>query len=225
MDPTTSARPPIPLMVIMTAANTVSRASEALLPPPEAMSVTISATSITVTATASTREPNGSPTRWATTSAWWTAARTAPASTSATSATTSGGSSRPQVNTSRTRPRIGTDVVHELSVVVQKSRIQADPTDAPGRRSSARRDDALPVVPVEQQPPVLADGEGDDVPLGLTGVVGPPELDVDERGRRTVLRLDVARLHRSEVVPEPGEPLVGELVLEVGAGQLVRGFE
>ena len=41
--------------------------------------MTISATSITVTATASTSEPNGSPTRCATTSAWWTAASTATA--------------------------------------------------------------------------------------------------------------------------------------------------
>ena len=53
----------------MSAANTVSRASDAELLPPEIMSVTISATSITVTATASTSDPNGSPTRCATTSA------------------------------------------------------------------------------------------------------------------------------------------------------------
>src|SRR4051795_9793874 len=98
-------------MVIMTAANTVSRASEALLSPPEAMSVTISATSITVTATASTREPNGSPTRWATTSAWWTAARTATASTTATRATSTAGRERPQVATSTTSASTGPVVV------------------------------------------------------------------------------------------------------------------
>ncbi len=60
------------MQVIITAANTVSRASVAVFGPPETISVTISATSITVTATASTSEPNGSPTRWAITSAWWT---------------------------------------------------------------------------------------------------------------------------------------------------------
>ena len=35
---------------------------------------------MTVIATASTNVPNGSPTRWAITSAWWTAAITAPMS-------------------------------------------------------------------------------------------------------------------------------------------------
>src|SRR5262245_33141491 len=47
---------------------------------------TISATSIVVTASASTRVPKGSPTRCATTSAWCTAATTAPASPAAQSA-------------------------------------------------------------------------------------------------------------------------------------------
>ena len=47
----------MPLQVIITAAKTVSRASEALPSPPEAIKVTISPTSITVTATASTNEP------------------------------------------------------------------------------------------------------------------------------------------------------------------------
>ena len=40
------------------------------------MTETISATSITVTATARTSVPKGSPVRWATTSAWYTAAKT-----------------------------------------------------------------------------------------------------------------------------------------------------
>lgn len=53
----------MPLAVIMTAAKTVSRASEAVSGPPETMRVTINATSITVTATARTSDPNGSPTR------------------------------------------------------------------------------------------------------------------------------------------------------------------
>ena len=77
--PTSSDSPTIPLQVIITAANTVSRASDAVSESPEAISVTMRATSITVTATASTSDPNGSPTRCATTSAWWTAAGTAPA--------------------------------------------------------------------------------------------------------------------------------------------------
>ena len=69
----------MPLQLIITAAKTVSRASvEVSLPPPETISVRISPTSITVTATARTSDPNGSPTRCATTSAWCTAASTAP---------------------------------------------------------------------------------------------------------------------------------------------------
>jgi hypothetical protein len=67
--PTNSDRPTTPLQVIITAANTVSRASVAVFEPSDTISVTINATSITVTATASSSEPNGSPTRWATTSA------------------------------------------------------------------------------------------------------------------------------------------------------------
>ena len=62
--------PTIPLSVIITAAKTVSRASVAVSEEsPDTISVTISATSMTVTATARTSDPNGSPTRWATTSA------------------------------------------------------------------------------------------------------------------------------------------------------------
>ena len=56
----------------------MSLASVAASLPPDAMSVTIRATSMIVTAAASTSDPNGSPTRCATTSAWWTAASTAP---------------------------------------------------------------------------------------------------------------------------------------------------
>ena len=76
----------MPLQMIMTAANTVSRANPAFSGPDDNMTDTISATSITVTAMASTRVPNGSPTLCATTSAWCTAAKTAPASASAISA-------------------------------------------------------------------------------------------------------------------------------------------
>src|SRR5262245_39357657 len=67
--PTRIDRPTIPLHVMITAANTVSRASVSAAPPPPTISVTINATSITVTATARTSEPYGSPTRSATTSA------------------------------------------------------------------------------------------------------------------------------------------------------------
>ena len=69
--PSSTEIPRMPLVVIITAAKTVSRASVAVSEPepPETISVTISATSITVTETASTSEPNGSPTRCATTSA------------------------------------------------------------------------------------------------------------------------------------------------------------
>jgi hypothetical protein len=67
--PMRRAMPTMPLHVIITAANTVSRANDAVSEPPEIISVTIRPTSMIVTATASTKDPNGSPTRWATTSA------------------------------------------------------------------------------------------------------------------------------------------------------------
>ena len=53
----------MPLQVIITAANTVSRGRDAAFGPPESIEVTIKATSMTVTATAKTSDPNGSPTR------------------------------------------------------------------------------------------------------------------------------------------------------------------
>jgi hypothetical protein len=56
--PTRSASPTMPLAVIITAANTVSRASvDVSFPDPPSMSVTIRATSMTVTATARTSDP------------------------------------------------------------------------------------------------------------------------------------------------------------------------
>ena len=58
-----------PLSTIMTAANTVSRATASLPAELDSMIDTISATSITVTATASRIEPNGSPNLNARTSA------------------------------------------------------------------------------------------------------------------------------------------------------------
>ena len=67
--PMSRAIPTMPLQVIITAANTVSRANDALSGPHEIISVTIRPTSMIVTATASTSDPKGSPTRWATTSA------------------------------------------------------------------------------------------------------------------------------------------------------------
>src|SRR5262245_33868456 len=66
----------MPLHTIMTAANTVSRASPAFSAGAATITETIRATSITVTATARTSVPNGSPVRCATTSAWYTAANT-----------------------------------------------------------------------------------------------------------------------------------------------------
>lgn len=105
----------MPLQVIITAANTVSRASADVLGPPSTISVTMRATSMTVTATARTSEPNGSPTRWAMTSAWCTAARTAPARQSATTATANAGSSRPQLKTSASAATTGTTTVHRVA--------------------------------------------------------------------------------------------------------------
>ena len=61
--------PITPFSTIITAENTVSRASAVLPVVAEAIIDTISATSITVTATASRMEPKGSPTLTATTSA------------------------------------------------------------------------------------------------------------------------------------------------------------
>src|SRR5262245_54460180 len=75
--------------MIITAAYTESRASAAFSAPPASIIETTSATSITVTATASTSVPKGSPTRWATTSAWCTAAITAPISAGTHSAASS----------------------------------------------------------------------------------------------------------------------------------------
>ncbi len=86
--PISSTSPTMPLRVIITAANTVSRASDAVSGPPETIRLMIRPTSITVTATASTTEPNGSPTRWATTSAWCTADSTAAPSAIPTRTTT-----------------------------------------------------------------------------------------------------------------------------------------
>jgi len=79
----------MPLQTIMTAANTVSRARPAFSGPEVSITETISATSITVTATASTKVPNGSPTRCATTSAWCTAVNTAAHSATPTNASSS----------------------------------------------------------------------------------------------------------------------------------------
>ena len=82
----------MPLHTIITAAKTVSRARSAFSTGAAIITETISATSIMVTATASTIVPNGSPTRCATTSAWYTAAKTVvmsaiPAAAASTSAT------------------------------------------------------------------------------------------------------------------------------------------
>ncbi len=88
--PTRSERPTMPFTLIITAAKTVSRASSDVSLWPLTMRVTIRATSMTVTATARISEPYGSPTRWATTSAWCTAASTAPTRTTKTTAAHTG---------------------------------------------------------------------------------------------------------------------------------------
>ena len=59
----------MPVLVIITAANTASRATTVAVGPPASITETISPTSMTVTATARINVPNGSPTRSATTSA------------------------------------------------------------------------------------------------------------------------------------------------------------
>src|SRR5262245_25963144 len=107
--------PPMPFDVMMTAANTVSRARVSAEPAPAIINVTIRATSITVTATASTSDPNGSPTRCATTSAWCTDASTAPARMTATTATSTATRSRPQVRASTTIARTGVTTVQEIT--------------------------------------------------------------------------------------------------------------
>ena len=61
--------PMTPFAMIITVAYIVSRASVAFSPPPASITDTISDDSIAVTASARTSVPNGSPTRWATTSA------------------------------------------------------------------------------------------------------------------------------------------------------------
>ncbi len=109
--PTSSDNPTMPLMLIMIAAKTVSRARPEVSLSPVIISVTISATSMTVTATAKRSDPNGSPTLWATTSAWCTAASTAPIRNAAMTGTSGPARSRPQVATSRTMPRIGAQTV------------------------------------------------------------------------------------------------------------------
>src|SRR5689334_6448401 len=117
--PTNNDNPTMPLQVIITAANTVSRASDAVSLPPLIIRVTMSATSMIVTATASTNEPNGSPTRCATTSAWCTAASTAAASAAATMITGMVPRCRPQVSTGATMAIRGARVVQARSVVLR----------------------------------------------------------------------------------------------------------
>src|SRR5690349_9415050 len=78
----------MPLQTIMTAANTVSRAKPDFSTGDDIMTETISAVSMIVTARARTSVPNGSPTRWATTSAWYTAANTVPNTTIAATVAT-----------------------------------------------------------------------------------------------------------------------------------------
>src|SRR5215207_3694606 len=103
----------MPLQVIITAAKTVSRASDLVSGPPDTINVTINATSMTVTATARTSDPNGSPTRWATISAWVTADKTAAPRTTATTTTTTVPGFRPQVSASTSRAINGESTAQE----------------------------------------------------------------------------------------------------------------
>ena len=68
----------------------------------------MSEASITVTATASTSVPKGSPTRWATTSAWCTAAITAPMSATVQIAATAGETPIANATTKRMDEATGT---------------------------------------------------------------------------------------------------------------------
>jgi len=72
------------------------------------------------------QDPNGSPTRWATTSAWCTADSTTLPRTAATSVTTSGGSPRSHVNANTTIAKTGAtttqDARDERVVAVRASR-------------------------------------------------------------------------------------------------------
>lgn len=134
--PTRMHRPTTPLQTIMKAANTVSRARVDASSPPDTISVTISPTSMTVTATARISVPSGSPTRWATTSAWWTAATTAatsPTATNASSASTPG--ERPQVAASTSAATGGTTKLQRGSV-----RCWVTTTSRGYRRISPRHD-------------------------------------------------------------------------------------
>ena len=101
----------MPFRMIITVANTVSRARAEADSPPASISVTISPTSIAVTAAASTSVPNGSPSRCATTSAWCTAASTTPSRPAATTAWYA--PPRPSaLPASSSQPRTGSTTVH-----------------------------------------------------------------------------------------------------------------
>ena len=107
----------MPLTLIITAANTVSRASPEVSLSPLTIRVTISATSMTVTATARISEPNGSPTRWATTSAWCTAASTAPTRNTPISRAITVLGYRPHETASTIMASTGVRVVHDVHEV------------------------------------------------------------------------------------------------------------
>ena len=141
----------------------------------------ISATSITVTATASTSDPKGSPTRWATTSAWCTADSTAAARTRATSVTGSGPSARPHVRTSATTATTGTTVdqagtngrlVATMAPTLPDSPVR--PASAHGTHGPGRAADSKEVSGGRSGPP----GRCGTCPRGRVGAEAP-------RSRRT----------------------------------------
>ena len=128
----------MPLQVIIAAANTVSRASVDVSEGSETISVTIRPTSITVTATARTSEPNGSPTRCATTSAWWTAASTARRPWKRPTTTSTGvGGLLPQVTTSSASASSGTTRVQRRGHAT-RGRAMSRTTTRAGREGAVR---------------------------------------------------------------------------------------
>src|SRR4051794_22345547 len=138
MAPTSRLTPRMPLQVIIAAANTVSRASVSLPALSPAISVPIRPPSMAVTATASTREPNGSPTRCAITSAWWTAASTdAPRKQATTTSTTAGGLD-PHVNARITSATGGMMFTAFTGEVGQRYTPPASPTPPRPRGSAAQ---------------------------------------------------------------------------------------
>src|SRR5262245_37383196 len=111
----------MPLHTIMMAAKTVSRANPAFSAGAAIITETINAVSMAVTARARTRGPNGSPTRCAITSAWYTAAYTVPNNTMLATAATRRPPPRKEENSRTTHAKAGHAHVHQVLVAVTMS--------------------------------------------------------------------------------------------------------